>query len=106
MNISLYFINSVQMEVICMSNFEEFLAEQLKDDEFRREYEELEPHFTIIKAMINAYNSGITKSDLVVETGISPKYISQLENGNANPSIKTLQKLAAAMGKQLKISFI
>ena len=89
-----------------MTNFEECLAEQLQDDEFRKEYEELEPHYTIIKAMINAYNSGITKSDLVVETGISPKYISQLENGNANPSIKTLQKLAAAMGKQLKISFI
>ena len=80
-----------------MSNFEEFLAKQLKDDEFRREYEELKPHFEIIQAMINAYNSGITKS---------PKYISQLENGNANPSIKTLQKLAAAMGKQLKISFV
>lgn len=89
-----------------MSNFEEFLAEQLKDDEFRREYEELEPHFAIIQAMINAYNSGITKSDLIAETDISPKYISQLENGNANPSIKTLQKLAAAMGKQLKISFV
>ena len=89
-----------------MSNFEEFLTEQLKDDKFRREYEELEPHFAIIQAMINAYNSGMTKSDLVVKTGISLKYISQLENGNANPSIKTLQKLAAAMGKQLKISFI
>ena len=82
-----------------MSNFEEFLAEQLKNDEFCREYEELKPHFTIIKAIINAYNSGITKSDLVAK-------ISQLENGNANPSIKTLQKLAAAMGKQLKISFV
>ena len=89
-----------------MSNFEEFLAEQLKDDEFRREYEELEPHFVVIQAMINAYNSGITKSDLVVKPGISPKYIRQLENGNANPSVKTLQKLAAAMGKQLKISFV
>ena len=89
-----------------MSNFEEFLAEQLKNDEFRKEYEELEPHFAIIQAMINAHNSEITKNDLVAKTGISPKYISQLENGNANPSIKTLQKLAAAMGKQLKISFI
>ena len=88
-----------------MSNFEEFLAEQLKNDEFRREYEELKPHFTIIKAIINAYNSGITKSDLVMKTGISTKYISQLENGNANPSVRTLQKFAAAMGKQLKISF-
>ena len=89
-----------------MSNFEEFLAEQLQNDEFRKEYEELEPHFAIIQAIIHAYNSGITKSDLVAETGISPKYISQLENGNANPSIKTLQKLATAMGKQLKISFV
>ena len=89
-----------------MSNFEEFLTEQLKDDKFRREYEELEPHFTIIKAMINVYNLGITKSDLVAKTGISPKYISQLKNGNANPSVRTLQKLAAAMRKQLKISFV
>ena len=89
-----------------MSNFEEFLAEQLKNDEFRNEYEELEPHFAIIKAMINVYNLGITKSDLVAKTGISPKYISQLKNDNANPSVRTLQKLAAAMRKQLKISFV
>lgn len=28
------------------------------------------------------------------------------ENGNANSSIKTLQRLAAAMGKTLKIEFL
>ena len=84
-----------------MTNFEEFLAEQMQDDEFLKEYEELEPHFVIVQAMINAYNAGMTKECLVAETGISEKYISQLENANANPnpSVKTLQKLATAMGK-------
>ena len=30
----------------------------------------------------------------------------QLENGNANPSIRTLQRLATAMGKKLRIEFV
>ena len=89
-----------------MTNFEEFLAEQLQDDEFRKEYEELEPHFVIVQAMVNAYNAGMTKECLVAKTGISEKYISQLENANANLSVKTLQKLATVMGKTLKISFV
>ena len=36
-----------------MSDFNEYLTEQLKDDEFRKEYEALEPEFTIIQAIID-----------------------------------------------------
>ena len=32
--------------------------------------------------------------------------ISKLENGNANPSLRTLQRLAAGMGMQVKIEFV
>ena len=31
--------------------------------------------------------------------------INKIENGNANPSLRTLKKLAAAFGKKLVISF-
>lgn len=31
--------------------------------------------------------------------------VSKIENRNANPSLKTLKKLAAAFGKKLVISF-
>ena len=31
-----------------MSEFKEILAEQMKDEEFRREYEALEPEFAIM----------------------------------------------------------
>lgn len=90
-----------------MTNFNDFLAEQMKDDDFRREYEALEPEFTIMQAMIDARNAeGLTQKELSERSGIAQGDISKLENGNANPSIKTLQRLAAAMGKTLRIEFL
>ena len=90
-----------------MTNFNDFLAEQMKDDDFRREYEALEPEFAIIQAIIDARQAtGLTQRELSERTGIAQSDISKLENGNANPSIRTLKKLAEAMGKQLKISFV
>ena len=48
-----------------MTNFNDFLAEQMKDDDFRREYEALEPEFTIMQAMIDARNAeGLTQKEL------------------------------------------
>ena len=38
-------------------------------------------------------------------TGIAQGDISRLENGNANPSLNTLKRLATAMGMTLKIEF-
>ena len=90
-----------------MTNFNDFLAEQMKDDDFRREYEALEPEFTIMQAMIDARNAeGLTQKELSERSGIAQGDISKLENGNANPSIRTLQRLAAAMGKTLRIEFL
>ena len=39
-----------------MSEFKEFLQEQLKDPELKAEYDALEPEFAIIRAMIDALN--------------------------------------------------
>ena len=40
---------------------------------------------------------GITQKELARRTGITQADISRLERGNANPSVKTLQRLAAGM---------
>lgn len=88
-------------------NFRETLNEQLKGPDFKREYDELEPEFAIINAIIDARKEmGLTQKQLSELTGITQADISKLENGNANPSLKTLQRLAAAMGKSVKISFV
>lgn len=89
------------------TKFNDFLAEQLKDPEFRREYEALQPEHAVIQAMIDARKaSGLTQKELSERTGIAQGDICKLERGNANPSIKTLQRLALGMGMVLKVEFI
>ncbi len=90
-----------------MTDFNAFLDEQLKDAAFRKEYEALEPEFTVKQALIDARTGeGLTQKELAARSGIAQGDISKLENGTANPSVRTLQRLAAAMGKTLKIEFV
>ena len=86
--------------------FDDFLQEQLQDPEIRKEYESLQPEHTVIQAMIDARKkSGMTQKELAEITGIAQGDISKLERGSANPSIRTLQRLAKGMGMILKIEF-
>jgi len=90
-----------------MRTLEEALKKRMEEPEFRAEYEALEPEFAIIQAMIDARkNTGLTQKQLAERTGIAQGDISKLENGIANPSLKTLQRLAAAMDMKLKIEFM
>ena len=90
-----------------MSDFEKYLAEQMKDPAFKAEYDALEPEFSIIQAMIDARKaSGLTQQQLAEKTGIAQADISKLENGGASPSLRTLRRLAAGMGMQLKLEFV
>jgi len=89
-----------------MSEWKEFLAEQLKDPEIRAEWDAMEPEFAIMQAIIDARrNAGLTQKQLSERTGINQSDISRLENGEANPSLNTLKRLAIAMNATLKIEF-
>ena len=89
-----------------MTTFTEFLDEQLQDPEFKAEYDALEPEFTLMQAMIDARKTtGLTQKQLSKKTGIAQSDISKLESGNANPSLKTLQRLANGLGMRIKIEF-
>lgn len=90
-----------------MTTFDDFMAERMRDDEFRAEYDALEPEFAIIQALINARkDAGLTQKRLSELTGISQGDISKLETGSANPSLRTLRRLAGALGKKVKIEFV
>ena len=89
-----------------MLTFNEYLHEALKDEELCREYENLQPEYDIIHAMINTRSEqNLTQKDLAEKTGISLTDIRKLENGNRNPSLNLLKKLAEGMGMTLKIEF-
>ena len=90
-----------------MTSFNTFLEEQKKDPGFKKEYDALEPEFAIVQAMIDARKkSGLTQKELADKTGIAQGDISKLENGSANPSLKTLRRLASGMGMRLKLEFV
>lgn len=89
-----------------MTNFKDYLKEQMSDPAFKQEWDALEPEFSIVQALIDARKeSGLTQKQLSERTGIAQADISKLESGNGNPSIKTLQRLAAGMGMRVKIEF-
>ena len=89
-----------------MTQFNDYLKKQLSNPEFKQEWDALEPEFAIVQAMIDARKeSGLTQKQLSERTGIAQADISKLESGNGNPSVKTLQRLAAGMGMRVKIEF-
>ena len=87
--------------------FDDYLNEQLKDPEFKKEWDDIQPEMDVIRAMIDArIAQNLTQNDLAKRTGINQADISKLENGTRNPSLKMLKRLAAGMGLQLKIDFV
>lgn len=87
-------------------NYKTTLIEKLKDPEFKKEWDALEPEYQIIRAIISAREeTGMTQKELAEKTGIAQGDISRLENGYSNPSLKTLQRIAEGLGKSLVIDF-
>lgn len=90
-----------------MSEFNDFLNEQLQDPEFRKEWEDIQPEMDVIRAMMEArISQNLTQKELAERTGINQADISKLENGTRNPSLKLLKRLADGMGMTLKIEFV
>lgn len=90
-----------------MKTLKQFKDKQMKDTEFVKEYESIQPELDVIRAIVNARTSqNITQKELAERTGINQADISKLENGTRNPSVNLLKRLAEGMDMALKIEFI
>ena len=90
-----------------MRKFDDFFDEQMKDPEFKTEYNNLQPEFDVRRAIIDARTTqNLTQKQLSEKTGINQADISKLENGTRNPTINLLKRLADGMDMILKIEFI
>lgn len=90
-----------------MSDFRSYLDTQMKNPEFQREWEESEPEYNLINAMIEARKAKhMTQKQLAERTGINQSDISKIETGNANPALSTLKRLADGMDMVLKVEFV
>lgn len=90
-----------------MRKFNDYLKEQMQNPEYKKEYDNLQPEFDIIRAIVDARTSqNLTQKQLAEKTGIHQADISKLENGTGNPSINLLKRLAEGMDMMLKIEFV
>ena len=73
--------------------------------ELNKEYEALASQYDIIDAVIAArIEKQMTQAELAERADTKQSNISRFESGNYNPSVEFLQKIAGALGKQLKIT--
>ena len=76
-----------------MKTFNEMLVKQMKDEEFKKEYEAIQPEMDVIRDIVDARTSqNLTQKELSERTGINQADISKLENGTKNPSINLLKR--------------
>ena len=81
------------------TKYQDFLNEQLKDNEFREEYEALEEEFTLAEEVIRLRTQNkLTQKELAERTGTSQPAIARLESGNyKNLSLSFLRRVAKAL---------
>ena len=88
-----------------MTNFDVLKKELLKRPDVRAEYEAMAEEFSIAAALIRARaEADMTQEQVAEKMQTSQSYIAKLEGGAISPSMKALQRYAAATGSRLKIS--
>ena len=89
-----------------MSDLRKYLNEQMGNPEFAAEYEAMRPEYEAIRAVIAArLECNMTQKELAENTGIRQSNISRIESGASSPTVDTLARIAAGLGKKLKIEF-
>ena len=94
-----------------MSDFQKLLDQALEkvnltpvDD--TPEMEEYDIDVEVRDLVISARNAAnLTQKQLAQRSGVSQSNISKIENGNYQPSLSTLKRIAGALGKRLVVSF-
>lgn len=90
-----------------MSDFRKHLERSLRDEEFAREWKEQSAERDVMRQIVEArIKEGLTQQELADRCGMKASNLCRLENGNGNPSVATLEKIARGLGKKLEISFV
>jgi DNA-binding Xre family transcriptional regulator len=88
-------------------NFEDLLETNLKNKEFREEYENLEQEFSLAEEVIRLrIEKNMTQKELAKIAGTSQPAIARLESGKYNNvSLSFLRKIGKALNVEPEIHF-
>lgn len=90
-----------------MSDFREYLNEQMQDEEFKSEYEKLETEFSVIQAVIDARKSSrLTQKELSEKTGIGAVRYIEAGKWQQQSHNQYAERLAEGMGMTIELRFV
>jgi transcriptional regulator with XRE-family HTH domain len=76
----------------------------LKRPGYKKAYDDLAEEFDIARALIAArVEADLTQAEVAERMETSQSFVARLEGGSVKPTIKSLQRYAAATGTRLKI---
>jgi ribosome-binding protein aMBF1 (putative translation factor) len=89
-----------------MTRVEEFHKKWSKNPAYRKAYADLEEEYALAAAILSARAAaGMTQAELARRMRTTQSVIARLETGRVQPSTRTLERLAAATGTKLRITF-
>ena len=89
-----------------MSKVRNLHKKWMKDPDYRKIHEALEPEFELARTLIEARaKAGLTQEQLARRMKTTQSVVARLESGRTRPSTQTLERIAAATGTRLKITF-
>lgn len=85
-------------------NWREHKKQLMKDPEFRKEYEALEPEYQLAAALIRLrLSKGLTQEELARILNTKQASIARLESGSSLPSLSMVKKVADALDAEMEI---
>jgi ribosome-binding protein aMBF1 (putative translation factor) len=82
-----------------------YITEQMKDPEFKKAWDALDPEFQVLKAMIKGRErTGISQAELARRIGTKQSVISRMERGAfSKATLETIKKVADALDMRLEL---
>jgi ribosome-binding protein aMBF1 (putative translation factor) len=88
-------------------DFQEYLAEKLKNPRFKKYYDEYGKQLEIAYQILQLRKQKkMTQAELAKKIGTKQSDIARMESGQQNFTTDTLQKIASTFKRDLKIEFV
>jgi len=92
---------------IIYPSFEKHVANELKDPKFKRYYDEYGKQLEVAYQILQLRKKKkMSQSELAKKIGTKQSNIARMESGQQNFTTDTLQRIASAFNRDLKIDFV
>jgi len=95
------------MKNMYLTSYDDEFDQKLRtDSEFRELWEAGETRRRVVSALIGArIRNNFSQEQLAKKAGVKQPSLARVESGRVMPSLKMLDRLAKAMGSELKVQF-